>query len=170
MTATKLMTDQDLWVCPCCLGTYANSNAATFMTKDANGVLECSVCHGANFIDFERWSPRLELTFADECYGCYEPIRRDWVCVDGLGAAWGDSFYDNWKYGEWKYLYLVGTRGQPSKEQESDYRVASRKSIQRSWENARWVPTRLVPYANWLDTFGPVTEIYIRLDTEHYTQ
>lgn len=71
---------QDHWVCPACLKTFALGNAKTFMAKDAEGVLECPECHGANFSEFERWTPRLMF---DGCDWCSEDERM-WACHSGL--------------------------------------------------------------------------------------
>lgn len=143
---------QDVWVCPACIKTFALSNAKTFMAKDADGILECPECHGANFSTFERWTPRLILDGDD----WIDPDTLEpWACHGGLSALF-DDFYLEVQKGDWEEgLYIVAF-SDPGGWRPSEVAV---------------VPVCLYGTPNvWLRKgFGPVRPL-IRLAADHYTE
>lgn len=149
---------QDVWVCPCCLKTFAVSNAKTFMTADKDGTLECPECHGANFIEFERWTPRLKHDGEDWCDPCVQEEDHRWVpwaCHSGLSGLFGWEFESEVLDGGWlEGLYIVGSV-RPG---------GSRFSCKQ-------VPDvyTYTAFGDWMRPFGTRFP-WIRLEKEHYTQ
>lgn len=107
-------------------------------------------------MDLERRSPELTLMEAEDFW--YDAkTNLEWICSDGMIAAWGDDVLGANK------IRLVGTCSDPYRRINGNAILAQRRH-KEPWRFSRFPQAieRCEEYAHWLEEFGPdVTLIWI---------
>lgn len=120
--------------------------------------MEC-YCKGADFKDFERWSPELIVDTTEEI------IRNEhvpWICLSGMVDAWGKEIL------EVESLYIVATIN-PVSSWTKTIRARPHPQTETGWRyqgiytdsGVLYGLERYNAYARWLHGFG-FDPLYVR--------